>query len=189
MSRIEQAINQIRSGNSTGINYLYEQFYVYLFKRARNAGLCIEDAEEVTHNTFLKIIKEIHKFEYRNDNSFKAWILKIHKNHINEFYRKRRIQFEYLDDENKMIAPDSEYFENSTNLLTNDPRLEIIKTEIEKLSEDDQILLTMRAQGDSYEMIGEILGVNPKTLKVRYHRLKNKLEERLKNIFKENNLL
>ena len=190
MSMIEQAIHQMRCGNVSGVNYIYKQFNEFLFKIARSEGLSIEDSEEITHNTFLKMIKAIHKFEYRNDNSFKAWLVKIHKNHIKEFKRKNRIQVKYLDDEEEsVIVHHIDFLQDSTDPISNDPRLEAIRDEINKLSEDDRILLTMRAKEIPYELISEIIGVNPKTLKVRHHRLNQKLQKLLTIKFKNMNLL
>ncbi|RMF59884.1 MAG: sigma-70 family RNA polymerase sigma factor [Calditrichaeota bacterium] len=189
MSRIEQSINQIRRGDFSGVRYLYDNYSNFLLKMAMSSGLRKEDAEEITQNTFLKIIKAIHRFEYRNDNSFLSWMIKIQQNHIREFFRKNKIKIEYIEDEETLIAEHSDFLQDPEDPIPSDPRLEIIKNEINQLSKVDQILLTLRAQEIPYEMIADIIGSNPNALKTRYSRLQKRLIKKLKNIFEQMNLL
>ena len=145
MSRIEQAIKQISAGNNSGITYIYEQFRDFLFKIARTYGLSIEDSEEITNDTFMKLLKEINgqKFEYKNDSSFISWLIKIQKNNIRMFFRKKRIEFEYMDNEENLTLKSSKIQKNSVeDPAPSDPKLSIIRNEIANLPEDDQILLT-----------------------------------------------
>ena len=183
MTTIQQAIEEIQSGNISGYNFIYQKFKNFLFKLGVDSNLPYGDAEDLMNATFYKLPKDILKFEYQNDNAFRSWLVTIHLNRIRSYFRNKKLDYTNLADY------EWEQLEVENDESGEDRRLHIIKEEIESLPEKDRILLTMRAKEIPYKTISDILKIQPNTLKVQYLRISKKLEFELKDKFKKLGLL
>jgi RNA polymerase sigma-70 factor (ECF subfamily) len=92
---------------------LYEAFYEY------GIGICMryanreDDAIEIMNDAFLKIFRELKKFEPKHDNAvadFKAWIKRIIINTAIDHYRKylKHNQNKDLNDDILLVSDESE---------------------------------------------------------------------------------
>lgn len=83
--------------DATGFRTLYQHYfqrvYAYVAHRLGNK----QDAEDVTSDIFLKIVKSIRQFEYRNEGCLNAWIFRIANNAVTQFHRQTRVNVA-LDD-------------------------------------------------------------------------------------------
>ena len=73
------------------VTQLYNPLLGYIKKRVRNQ----EDAEDLTQDVFLKLSKS-------NDNgvdNLKSWVYTIAKNTITDYYRKRHLQTNSIEDD------------------------------------------------------------------------------------------
>ncbi len=183
MTAIQQAINELKYGNRTGIEYIYQHFKNLLFKLGVETNLSFEDAEDLMSETFSRLPKIMAKFEYKNDGAFIHWLITVHNNAIKGYFRDNRLEFSHLDDY------EWGQIEVVNDRQNEDKRLGIIREELEKLPENDRILINMRAKNIPYKTISEILGIHHNTLKVRYLRESQKLDNKLKNKFNELKLL
>lgn len=58
--------------------------YAYIASRTNN----IQEAEDLTSDVWLKILKKIDSFNPKHEHSFSAWIFTITKHHLIDYYRK-----------------------------------------------------------------------------------------------------
>jgi RNA polymerase sigma-70 factor, ECF subfamily len=67
---------------------LYRHYAPRVFSYVVYMVGCKQDAEDLTADIFLKIIKAIDRFEYRGKGSFAVWVFRIAHNNVQQFYRK-----------------------------------------------------------------------------------------------------
>ncbi|MDH5185610.1 MAG: RNA polymerase sigma factor [candidate division WOR-3 bacterium] len=130
------------------------------------------DAEDITFNTFIKCFKSLKSFDPTK--SFSTWLYTIAHNLAVDFLRKKKIEYEYLD----------ERYPASTNLVKeyeDKQKLNKIDQALYQLAPiDREIVILFHKEQKSYEEIGEILKTPATTIKTRLHRARLKLRDLLK---------
>jgi RNA polymerase sigma-70 factor, ECF subfamily len=179
LTDIEKAICELKNENFAALTFIKKKFEKLLFKISLEKGMTFQKAEETVQDTLIKIYRNILKFEYKSDGSFLAWLLKIHINNINEFYRKNKSRILTINLDNDEWGT---FVYNEEKEVESD-QIKKIKDEINKLPEKDRILITQRLMEIPYNIISEMLGENPNKLKVRYHRLIKKVKNEWKQKF------
>ena len=110
--KINRLAQKMREGDKAAAGKIFDYFspliFRYLMKRISHK----ETAEELTQEIFLKIIKKIESFD-KSQGNFSAWIWKIVKNSLIDFYRqKKEIVISNFLDTFKNIAYEDNYLEN-----------------------------------------------------------------------------
>ena len=67
-------------------NAYFPRVYAYVSYRVGR----VQDVEDLTSEIFMRVVEEIHSFQWRHDNSFAAWLFKIAHNHVSNFHRTNR---------------------------------------------------------------------------------------------------
>ncbi len=144
-----------------------------------------EDVEDVAQQALAKAYFSIRRFDMRS--AFGTWLYKIAVNECWDYLRKkkvRRLVYESDMSEDQVRKMDSapEHSFGSSHLREDTPhRLEqrqLIDRLLGELDEKDQAMLVMKeVEGFSVEEIGEILGLNVNTVKVRLFRARARLVE------------
>jgi len=157
----------------------YSQIFGYILKRVANLDI----AQDVCSETFLKALKNIWKFRWKNI-SLSFWLYRIANNEIANFFRKRKHKLvslekipEPIDDSNPKI----ELIEAEDRLKMHRDFLEI-QEKISELEIKYQEVITLRFfEKKQIKEIAEILGKKDGTIKSLLHRgiekLKNKFFE------------
>ena len=152
------------------IEELYRQYYDVIFKYLMCLSKNKEIAEDLTQETFYKMIKKINT--YKGKTKFSVWLCEIAKNTYYDELRK-----------NKKISKNEEI----DNIIS-DQNLEIdyiekeqkLKT-YEKINQLDEItrrVLYLRINSElSFKEIGEILGKTENWARVTFYRGKQKIKE------------
>jgi RNA polymerase sigma-70 factor, ECF subfamily len=104
---VQAAVARAKEGDMQALHFLYVRFaedvrrYVESFVRERH------QAEDLTQDVFVKLIKVIGKYEPR-EVPFSAWILRVARNAALDYLRAQRItpcaQISLADDERSQIA-------------------------------------------------------------------------------------
>ena len=105
------------------------------------------------------------------------------------FLRKKKLPTDSIDDENTYIQLEN-HAGTGGNLAESRSRSFYLNEAIGELLPDDATIITLFYMGEqSLEEIGQVLGIEPKTVKVKLfrarQRLKEKLEKNLKTEVKE----
>lgn len=141
------------------------------------------DAEEITQEVFIKVYKNLYKYDNRW--SFSTWIYRIAINTLRSEYRKvkKAKDIDYYHDMHTLPASLSDLPDIAYEIK--EQHLEIIKL-IDELKEDQKTALLLRCMQDfSFVEIGRILGISPEAAKMKIQRAKQticgkyeKLQER-----------
>ena len=75
---------------------LFESIYPMVWHFMRIRVNSIEDAEDLTQNACIKIVKSLDKFKSEKG-SFSTWMYRIIKNLLIDFFRKKTLKFEEID--------------------------------------------------------------------------------------------
>ena len=144
-----------------------------------------EDVEDVAQQALAKAYFSIRRFDLRS--AFGTWLYKIAVNECWDYLRKkkvRRLVYEAdLSEEQvrKMEATPEHGYGALVHRDDAGKRLEqrqLIERLLGELDEKDQLMLVMKeVEGFSVEEIGEVLGLNVNTVKVRLFRARGRLVE------------
>ncbi|MBY0244123.1 MAG: sigma-70 family RNA polymerase sigma factor [Sphingobacteriaceae bacterium] len=125
-------------------------------------------ANDLLQETFLKVWQNLDKF--RNKSLISTWIYRIAVNTCLTYLRvEKRLPKDELSDniiENKA----EEYSEKNEQIA-------LLYKSISKLEENDRLIITMVLDELPYNEIAEISGISEGNLRVKIHRIKQKLTE------------
>ncbi|MGH9679149.1 MAG: RNA polymerase sigma factor [Candidatus Acidiferrales bacterium] len=144
-----------------------------------------EDVEDVAQQALAKAYFSIRRFDMRS--AFGTWLYKIAVNECWDYLRKKKVRrLVYESDMSeeqlrKMDAAPEDGFGGSGHNEDASRKVEqrqLIDRLLGQLEEKDRIMLVMKeVEGFSVEEIGEILGLNVNTVKVRLFRARGRLVE------------
>jgi RNA polymerase sigma-70 factor (ECF subfamily) len=137
-----------------------------------------EDAEELAQDIFVKVYRSLADF--KGTSKFSTWLYTITYNTSITFLRKKKLSTQSIDDERTFVQLESQESSFSANLVEQKTRVNRVNEAIASLPPDDAQIITLFYKGDqSLEEIGRIMGLENNTVKVRLHRARHKLKEKL----------
>lgn len=145
----------------------YSKIFGYILKRVAD----IEIAQDITSETFLKALKNLWSFRWRNI-PFSSWLYRIASNEIANFFRKKKptISLEKTAEPFSNSNPFNEIIETQ-ELLKRHKDFLFLQKEITKLSFRYQEVITLRFfEKKKIKEIAEILGKKDGTIKSLLHR-------------------
>ena len=171
---VRALVERAKQGDREAFEELYllhfDQIYSYLQLRVGNK----HDAEDLTNQTFVKMIESIDRFEWRNPIS--AWLFRIAHNLAMDHFRSRR---RWQPEEEPPEPPGSEERsaeDEAFRAIGQQSMFELI----ESLSEDQQQVLTLKFAFDfSNAEVGTILGKSEGAVKSLQHRALGSLQRQL----------
>jgi RNA polymerase sigma-70 factor (ECF subfamily) len=184
----EELIAELQqTGNERAFEILVQRYKNpltnYVFRFLGDFDAC----SDVVQETMIKFYR--YKDNYSSVAKFSTWIYTIAGNLARTEYRRRKRRSflsinDYGEDHKVFDIPDESY---SPDVMT-DSRIkdEIIQKALLIVKEDFREVVILRdIEGMSYEEIAEITGLNEGTVKSRINRGRAKLQELLKDIYKE----
>lgn len=146
---------------------IYSKYYNDIYRLIYSYTLNKHDSEDILQLTFIKLYKNINKFNNSNDD-VKKWLIRVainnSKNHLKNFWKRRCII--------------QENFETYGSLNIEDNLLEFISL----LSKKYRISLYLYFyEGYSINEISKLMNVPESTVKTRLKRGKEKLKKEMEN--------
>lgn len=139
---LRELVERAQSGDVSAISELYHRYASSLFRYLLARISELELAQDLTQEVFIRVIKGITKFEYRDEKSFLGWLYAIAGNVLNSHLRRRRLVATPLDDQNETSTDDSR---NETRRAFERVALQQAMNE---LTEDQQQVLALRFFAD-----------------------------------------
>ncbi len=172
MSEEKDLIKGIMDGDEKACEKILNTYkggiFSYVIRLVKN----YDDAEEITFEAFIKFFKNIQNFDINK--SIKAYLFTIAHNLVIDFFRKNKIEYDYLDERHSAGEEIVEKYER-------EKKMKAIDETLKKLSPiDREIVLLFHKEDASYEEISSILNLPITTIKTRLHRARNKLRAYLK---------
>jgi RNA polymerase sigma-70 factor (ECF subfamily) len=145
--------------------YIYSHVYAFLYYRVPQP----EDAEDLTSEVVLKIIKALK----RQRGNFHAWMYRIARNRLIDYYRQRAVRQEV----SLVDVPQKEFVRTgdlSKQILTK----EKLRKGLEKLTEEQkQVIILKFIQGYNNQEIAGIVGKSVGAVKVLQFRALKAMRE------------
>ena len=172
-------IRRVQAGDAEAFEKLMLAHEKAVFNLALRMTENREDAEDVSQEAFLKAYRSLSDF--RGESKFSVWLYRIVSNVCLDFLRRKRrrpsASLTAEDDEGEEVqwdVPDERY--TPERLLERKLTQEAVRKGLAALPENQRkILLLREIKGLSYEEIGEVLDLDPGTVKSRIFRARNRL--------------
>jgi RNA polymerase sigma-70 factor (ECF subfamily) len=180
-------IENISKGDMKAFGELYSKYYKVVFKKLLMLFGDTEKAKDLASEVMIKAKENIDKFNVEiGSGKVDGWIKTIAHNAFLDIKRKEKngANFLFLDN-------DEVKFEVSENKPNSEEKMIIheslmlknkkLQNVISKLKEIERKIIFLKFYKElSYDEISEILNIDSSDLRVAWHRLKAKLEKRMK---------
>jgi len=172
-------VGQAQRGSKPAFEELVRRHQHRVFALAGGILKRREDVEDVAQQVFVKAYLSLPGFDQRA--AFSTWLYKITVNECWDFLRKKKVRpLVYEADLNEEQARQFSAVENVeasgsdyAEQLDSRRRVESL---LESLDQRDQLMLILKeVDGFSVEEIGDLLKLNPNTVKVRLFRARRKM--------------
>jgi RNA polymerase sigma factor (sigma-70 family) len=183
-----ELIEQTLAGDQSAYADLIKRHQRFVFTLAMRFAKTREDAEEIAQDCFIKAYRSLNSFQRQS--KFTTWLYSIVYTTAMSALRKKRVDTDSIDDENTFIQIENQTSGYDVNNVENKSRSYYLNQAIAQLLPDDATIITLFYNGEqSLEEIGQTMGMEPNTVKVKLfrarQRLKEKLERNLKDEVKE----
>lgn len=177
-----ELISKVLSGDHQAYAGLVNRYQNYVFTLTLRMVKNREDAEEVAQDVFIKAYKYLADF--RGASKFSTWLYTIVNNTCISFLRKKKLEIHSLDNEKVFEVADSMDSGFRANLVEQKSRQSMVHNAIGLMGPDDAEIITLFYKSEqSLEEIAQILGLEVNTAKVRLHRARTRLKEKMETHF------
>lgn len=168
-------VNAARQGDRVAFEVLAERYapriYALIFRMVRGRR---EEAEDLTQEALLRAYQSLGSF--RADSSFYTWLYRIAVNRTLNRLDKKSLP---VDDEPRDMA-DRDLSAQPLPALQNQELRQVLEAAILQLSDSLRVVFVLREiEGLGHDEIAELVGANAQAVRVRLHRAKKELMERL----------
>lgn len=179
-----EIISQVLSGDQQAFAGLVSRYQNYVFTLVLRFTKSREDAEELAQDIFVKAYRSLADF--RGASKFSTWLYTIVNNTCITFLRKKKLEVHSLESEKIFEVADNQVSGFGANQVEQKSRVAMVNKSIALLEPDDATVITLFYKGEqSLEEIAQVLGVEPNTAKVRLHRARTRLREKMEMHFSD----
>lgn len=180
-----ELINQVLAGQQSAYAELVKRHQRYVFTLALRFTKKREEAEEIAQDCFVKAYKALAQFQQQS--KFTTWLYSIIYTTSMTFLRRKKLEIYSLDDDGvftEVILRPAQ--DGKANLAEQKSQSYYINLAISQLLPDDAVILTLFYQGElALEEIAEVVKMETNTVKVKLHRARHRLKEKLETLLKE----
>ena len=177
-----EIIKRVLTGEQAMFAQLLQRYQQYVFTLVYRFTDNREDAEEISQDVFVKAYRSLADF--RGEAKFSTWLYTIVRTSCITFLRKKRLVTSSLDNERTFLQVESKESRFTANAIEQKSKHAMVNAAIRLLSPDDAQILTLFYKGEqTLEEIGRVMGLDPNTVKVKLHRARNRLKEKMEKHF------
>ncbi len=167
----QEIIEECKEGSQKAQFQLYKLYYKAMYSVSLRILNDEMEAEDVMQEAFLKAFSKIDT--YKGEVSFGAWLKKIVVNRSLDYLKRRKVQFEEVNERTGQIA--------DYQMEPKEIDVQVLKRAIQNLSDGYRVVLSLYlVEGYDHEEISQILGISNSASRTQLLRAKNKLRELLK---------
>ena len=177
-----EIIKKVLAGEQAMFAQLVQRYQQYVFTLVYRFTDNREDAEEISQDVFVKAYRSLADF--RGEAKFSTWLYTIVRTSCITFLRKKRLDTSSLDNERTFLQVESKQSGFTANAIEQKSKHAMVNSAIRMLSPDDTHILTLFYKGEqTLDEIGRVMGLEPNTVKVKLHRARNRLKEKMEKHF------
>ena len=178
----EEIIKRVLKGDQSVFAQLVERYQNYIFTLTLRFINNREDAEEIAQDVFVKAYRSLADF--RGDSKFSTWLFTITRTTCLSFLRKKKLDTQSMDNERTGLQLENRESSFQANLVEQKSKYAVLNQAISMLGPDDAQVLTLFYKGDqSLEEIGKIMRTEPNTVKVKLHRARQRLKDKMEKYY------
>ncbi|MCT2407460.1 RNA polymerase sigma factor [Chryseobacterium antibioticum] len=149
---------------------IYELYWQKIFRLCMGYVNNSELAQDLAQETFIIVWRQLPKF--RNESSIGTWIFRIASNNC----------LKQIEKEKRFTKADLPVHLEEKKQESLEPQIQMLYQFISELPETDRIIISLELEEVKQTEIAGIVGLSESNIRVRIHRIKEKLTKR----FKEN---
>lgn len=177
----KELISKVLDGDKPSYAILMKRHQRFVFTLALRFSKSREDAEEIAQDCFIKAFRSLHNF--KQVSKFSTWLYSIVYTTSMTFLRKKRLDTQSIDDDDSTLLLENHVSDLRADEVEHKSKMVYINKAITQLNPDDAVIITLFYQGEqSLEEIGQALGMEANTVKVKLHRARHRLKEKIENI-------
>jgi RNA polymerase sigma-70 factor (ECF subfamily) len=178
----KEIISRVLQGEQGLFAQLVERYQQYVFTLVLRFTGNRQDAEEISQDVFVKSYRSLADF--RGESKFSTWLFTIVRTSSITFLRKRKLDTISTDHEKTLLHLENRESGFKADLIEQKSRHAMVNKAITLLSPDDAQLITLFYKAEqSLEEIGLIMGAAPNTIKVKLHRARQRLKDKMEKYF------
>ncbi len=177
-----EVIEKVLAGDIEAFSVIIKKYQEKIFNYVYSQVKDYDEALDITQEIFIMTIEALRSF--RRESKFSTWFYSIMVNYCKNYRKKNRrynlvpINGSKGDDEYSLQLTDER--ENPEKEVVMNDSLRIVREEIERLPDDYRDILMLRdIEGLSYNEVAEVLDISLSNVKVRIHRGREFLKNRL----------
>ncbi|WP_029281717.1 RNA polymerase sigma factor [Pedobacter sp. R20-19] len=177
-------IEKILNGQTDQYSLLVKRHQRFVFTLALRFAKNREDSEEIAQDCFIKAYKALGTF--KQTSKFSTWLYTITYTTAMTFLRKKQLDTLSISDDQTFIQLENHTSGFMANGYEKIDSYKFLNQAITQLATDDAAIITLFYQGEqSLEEIGITLGMASNTIKVKLHRARQRLKEKLQYLLKD----
>ena len=177
-----EIISAVLSGNQQAYAQIVQRHKAFVFTLVLRYIKSREDAEEVAQDVFVKACRALADF--KGASKFSTWLYTIVNTTCISFLRKKKLETHSLDNEKVFESIENRDSGMNANQIEQKSKLAMVNNAIGLLNPDDAEIVTLFYKGEqSLEEIAKILGIEANAVKVRLHRARTRLKEKMQKHF------
>jgi RNA polymerase sigma factor (sigma-70 family) len=177
-------ISQVLQGDRMAYAEIIKKHQRFVFTLALRFSKCREDAEEIAQDSFIKAFRALATF--KQNAKFSTWLYSIVYTTAMTFLRKKKLDTQSIDDETSLIQLEAYSSDHTVIDVEHKSKMQFVNLAISQLSPIDAAIITLFYQGEqSLEEIAQALGMESNTVKVKLHRARQRLREKIEGILKQ----
>jgi RNA polymerase sigma-70 factor, ECF subfamily len=178
VASVEILVSEAKQGDEQAFATLYEIFHSPVYRFCLRMVPDQNDAEDIASDVWVSVFLSLPK--YRIGTSFSRWLFTIARyravDSMRRRVRNRCLALEEIDS-GKTIASNESVEEEVLRREFDEGIEHLLST----VSSVDRIMLVLKLEGHSSQEVGQVLGCEPSTVRMRQSRVIKKLRSRLRD--------
>jgi len=177
-----EIISAVLNGNQQAYAQIVQRHQTFVFSLILRYIKSREDAEEVAQDVFVKAYKALADF--KGASKFSTWLYTIVTTTCISFLRKKKLETHSLDNEKVFETIENKDSGMDANQVERKSKVAMVNNAIALLNPDDAEIVTLFYKGEqTLDEIARILGIEANNVKVRLHRARTRLKEKMQTHF------
>lgn len=148
---------------------IYELYWQKIFRLCMGYVNDSDLAQDLAQETFIIVWQQLPKF--RNESSIGTWIFRIASNNC----------LRQIEKEKKFSKTDLPINLEEKKQESMEPQIQLLYQFISELPETDRIIISLELEEVKQAEIAQITGLSEANIRVKIHRIKEKLTQKFKN--------